>query len=59
MIKERINKMSKKQLEKEINTYENLSAIGVNDMIYLDALYTEAIDKRDYNITMAKKITLE
>lgn len=57
-IRERISKMTKTVLEREINTYENLSAIGGNDMRYLDALYIE-VDKRDYNMIMARKITLE
>lgn len=54
-----LKNLTKKQLEREINTYENITAVGGNDVVYLNALWKE-VDKRDYNITiLPKKITLK
>ena len=52
-----LTKLTKKQLEKEINEYENLQAVGVNDLRYLDTLYGEA-NRRGYEITHTKEVTL-
>jgi len=53
-----LTKLTKQELEKELNVYENLQSVGVNDLRYLQALYVEA-DRRGYEINLAKEIILE
>ena len=58
-VKERISKMTKKELQEELNTWENIIPINKHEIKYLNALWTEAT-KREYNITMIpRKIILE
>ena len=52
-----LTKLTKKQLEKEINEYENLQCFGVNDLRYKEMLYAE-VEKRGYEITSSTTITL-
>lgn len=53
-----LTKLTKKQLQDEINEYENLQCFGVNDMRYLDTLYREA-HRRGYEITHTKQVVLQ